>query len=57
MFFKEEKLCIFKGLIVVDGFEKYLGVKFFGVKCFLFEGGDVLVLMFKELIYCVGESG
>lgn len=49
-FLKEEKVNLFLELIVVDGLERYIGVKFFGVKCFLFEGFDVFILMMKEII-------
>lgn len=57
IFNSEEKKCFLSELIVVEGFECYFGVKFFGVKCFLLEGGDVLILMFKEMICYVGNSG
>lgn len=57
VFSKEEKCIFFEELIVVEGLECYFGVKFFGVKCFFFEGGDVLVLMIKEMICYVGVSG
>lgn len=56
-FILEEKKCFFSELIVVEGLECYFGVKFLGVKCFLLEGGDVLILMFKEMICYVGKSG
>lgn len=44
-------------MIVVEGFERYFGVKFFGVKRFSLEGGDALISMFKEMIRYVGNSG
>lgn len=57
IFSDEEKCCFLSELIVVEGLECYLGVKFSGVKCFLLEGGDLLVIMLKEMICYVGKNG
>ncbi|GHB76695.1 2-oxoglutarate dehydrogenase subunit E1 [Psychrosphaera saromensis] len=51
------KKRILKGLIAVDGLEKYLGAKFPGAKRFSLEGGDALVPMIKEIIHRAGEQG
>ncbi|MFT4940232.1 MAG: 2-oxoglutarate dehydrogenase E1 component, partial [Paraglaciecola sp.] len=54
---REQKISILKGLVAVDGVEKYLGAKFTGAKRFSLEGGDSLVPMLKGLISHAGICG
>ncbi|WJG10967.1 2-oxoglutarate dehydrogenase E1 component [Aliiglaciecola sp. LCG003] len=54
---RDEKINLLKGLIAVDGMEKYLGAKFPGAKRFSLEGGDSLVPMLKSLINHAGTNG
>ncbi|MGP1930849.1 MAG: 2-oxoglutarate dehydrogenase E1 component, partial [Arsenophonus sp. ET-DL12-MAG3] len=42
--------------IAAEGLERYLGVKFPGVKRFSLEGGDSLILIFKDLIRYAGKQ-
>ena len=50
----DKKLEILKDLIAADGLERYLGTRYVGQKRFSLEGGDSLIPMMKEIIYCAG---
>lgn len=56
-FFVEVCVYLFECLIVVEGLEKYLGIKYLGIKCFGLEGGESLILMVDEIIQCCGFYG
>ncbi|MGP1930603.1 MAG: 2-oxoglutarate dehydrogenase E1 component [Arsenophonus sp. ET-YP4-MAG3] len=55
-FTKQEKICFLSELTAAEGFERYLGVKFPGVKRFSLEGGDSLILILKDLIRYAGTQ-
>lgn len=46
----EEKLRILDNLVMADGLEKYLDVKYVGQKRFSIEGGDALIPMMNECV-------
>src|SRR3990167_6560697 len=54
---KEEKLRILDRLVVADGLEKYLGVKYVGQKRFSLEGGDSLIPLLDTVINRSTENG
>lgn len=53
----EEKLRILDRLVVADGLERYLGLKYVGQKRFSLEGGDSLIPMLDAIINRGAESG
>ncbi|MGP1871215.1 MAG: 2-oxoglutarate dehydrogenase E1 component [Arsenophonus sp.] len=55
-FSKQEKIRFLSELIAAEGFERYLGVKFPGVKRFSLEGGDSLIPTLKDLIRYAGKQ-
>lgn len=54
---KEEKLRILDKLVVAEGLEKYLGVKYVGQKRFSLEGGDSLIPMLDAMVNRGAENG
>lgn len=54
---KEEKIHILDKLVVADGLEKYLGVKYVGQKRFSLEGGDSLMPMLDAMVKHSAENG
>ncbi len=54
---KESKLRILDRLIVADGLEKYLGLKYVGQKRFSLEGGDTLIPLLDTVINRSAGSG
>lgn len=48
---------ILNKLVEVEGFEKFLYVKYMGIKCFGFDGGEVLIFVMEQIIKCGGVFG
>lgn len=53
----DEKRHILERLVVADGFEKYLGVKYVGQKRFSLEGGDTLIPLLDTLVNRSSQLG
>lgn len=57
LFLIDKKKYILNCLMVVEGFECYLYIKYVGQKCFLFEGGESFIVVMDEVVQYVGKSG
>lgn len=56
----DEQLCVLCKFNEVEVFEIFLQIKFVGQKCFFFEGGELLILLFDEVfqgVVIVGFEG
>ncbi|MCY4330404.1 MAG: 2-oxoglutarate dehydrogenase E1 component [Endozoicomonadaceae bacterium] len=56
-FTEKQRLHILSKLNAAEGLEKYLAAKYPGTKRFGLEGGESLIPLLDELIYCAGSYG